>query len=291
MISVERNAYAKINIGLDIKKRREDGYHEVYMVMQSIDLYDTITITRRNSNGIIFTCDDKNLSTGEDNLILKAARLFYETQGITQGVHIHLVKRIPVAAGMAGGSTDAAATLMLLNELFEKHLSKEALMRLGVKLGADVPYCILGGTALAEGIGEKLSVLTPLPDCQILIIKPPIAVSTKYVYETLNVATILHHPNMEAVLQGIERSDISVICENCENILENVTCKAFPIVQKIKDFMKKNKALLSLMSGSGPTVFGIYSSLQDSKDAFDLAKKVYPDYEIFLTKPKKDCCK
>lgn len=288
MNCVSRNAYAKINVGLDILRRRENGYHEVYMVMQSISLHDVVTIQRKNAKGITLTCSDSRLSTNQDNLIFKAAKLFYDTFHITQGVNIHLEKNIPIAAGMAGGSTDAASTLILLNELFDTKLSMDELCALGLKLGADVPFCIVSRTSLAEGIGEKLTPLDAMPDCKLLIIKPPISVSTKYVYENLHVDTIKEHPNMQAILDGLKSQNLQQICSNCENILEHVTASAYPEINKIKEFTTKHGAMLSLMSGSGPTVFGVFDEDIAATKAYDLARETFPDYDVFLSEPLRE---
>ncbi|HKM33765.1 MAG TPA: 4-(cytidine 5'-diphospho)-2-C-methyl-D-erythritol kinase [Lachnospiraceae bacterium] len=281
---VEIKAYAKVNLALDVVRRLENGYHEVKMIMQSVGIYDTISL-QKTEQGIWLTSDSKEVPLNENNLIYKAARLMQETYGIKQGVAIHLVKRIPVSAGMAGGSTDAAAVLRGMNELFHLKQPKEKLMAQGAKLGADVPYCVLGGTALACGIGEQLTALPNMPDCFILVAKPDLSVSTRYVYENLNLAGLRSHPDMEGMVTAIQEGSLHGIIDRMSNVLESVTEKEYSVITRIKQFMKENGALMALMSGSGPTVFGIY----DSEGEAQLAKEKLSGYhlakQIFVTKP------
>ncbi|MBB2181350.1 4-(cytidine 5'-diphospho)-2-C-methyl-D-erythritol kinase [Lachnospiraceae bacterium MD1] len=283
---IRKNAYAKINLGLDVIRKREDGYHDVCMIMQSIDLYDKITISRSSKPGIRLHNNLSYLPTGQGNLVYKAASLFLSENNITEGLSIELNKHIPVAAGLAGGSSDAAVTLLGLNELFETGLSKEALMKLGVKLGADIPYCIMLGTVLSEGIGEVLTPLSPLPDCHILLVKPDINVSTKYVYENLKLDGSVSHPDINAMIASLDRADLSSLTKRMDNILQTVTIKEYPIIAEIKHKMNETGALASLMSGSGPTVFGIYSDIKVAESAFRFFKKnrTYGK-QVFLTKP------
>ena len=250
-------AYAKINLGLDVVRRLENGYHEVKMVMQTVGIYDVLDF-ERTDGGIVITTDSGELPTDENNLIYKAAKLMMETYPISGGVKIHLEKHIPIAAGMAGGSTDAAATLKGMNRLFDLGCTLKDLMELGVKIGADVPYCVMGGTALAEGIGEKLTPLAPAPDCYVLVAKPDINVSTKYVYEHLDAQEIVKHPDIDGMVEAIAEESLQGILDRMENVLETVTVSAYPVIQTIKDRMKELGAINSLMSGSGPTVFGIF---------------------------------
>ena len=277
-------AYAKVNLGLDVLRRREDGYHEVKMIMQMVNLYDTITIEETSSDlGIVITADADFVPTNEDNLIYRAAKLLLDEFKIASGVKIDLKKRIPVAAGMAGGSTDAAATLIGVNELFNLGLSVNDLMIRGVKIGADVPYCVMGGTALSEGIGEILTPVKGMPQCHILIAKPPINVSTKFVYENLHANELTWHPDIDGLVESINVSDIKGITSKMENVLETVTVKEYPIIEEIKTFMKENGALNSIMSGSGPTVFGIFEELTVAKEAYEklVAKNITK--EVYLT--------
>ena len=215
-------AYAKINLGLDVIGRLPNGYHQVKMIMQSIDLWDELTF-RRIRKGISVTSDSSELPLDENNLIYKAAALLLKECNISSGVGIHLKKNIPIAAGMAGGSTDAAAVFHGLNALFALGMDIEDLKRLGVQIGADVPYCIVGGTMLSEGIGEVLTPLPQVPEAFLVIAKPEIAVSTKYVYENLHVETITHHPDIDGVRLAVENSDLGGMCRRMENILETVT--------------------------------------------------------------------
>ena len=185
--TITKKAYAKVNLGLDVIRRREDGYHEVRMIMQTVDICDVLTFTRQERPGIVVTTDKEELPGDESNLIYKAARLVTETCSVREGIKIELQKRIPMAAGMAGGSTDAAAVFHGMNEMFGLGMDEDEMCALGVKIGADIPYCVKGGTALAEGIGEILTPLPPVPQCQVLIAKPSVSVSTRSVYENLHV--------------------------------------------------------------------------------------------------------
>ena len=275
-------AYAKINLGLDVVRRLENGYHEVKMVMQTVGIYDVLDF-QRTAGGIVITTDSGELPTNEDNLIYKAAKLMIEKYHITEGVKIHLEKHIPIAAGMAGGSTDAAATLKGMNRLFDLGCTLKDLMELGVNIGADVPYCVMGGTALAEGIGEKLTPLAPAPDCYVLVAKPDINVSTKYVYEHLDAQEIRKHPDIDGMVEAIAEESLQGILDRMENVLETVTVSAYPIIQKIKDRMKELGAINSLMSGSGPTVFGIFVEKDMARRAYDKLEEEQLAKQIFLT--------
>lgn len=264
-------AYAKVNLGLDVLRRREDGYHDVKMIMQTVNLFDRIEVEDLPENaGIKIVTSAEFVPVNEDNLIYKAAKLLMDEFDIKRGICITLEKNIPVAAGMAGGSTDAAATLIGVNELFKLGLSKEELMARGVKIGADVPYCIMGKTALSEGIGEVLTKINGMPNCHILIAKPPINVSTKFVYENLHANELKWHPDIDGLLNCIEKSDLIGLSSKMENVLETVTAKEYPVIEEIKTFMKDSGALNSIMSGSGPTVFGLF-------DDEEIAKKAYED--------------
>ncbi|MDE7275581.1 MAG: 4-(cytidine 5'-diphospho)-2-C-methyl-D-erythritol kinase [Lachnospiraceae bacterium] len=283
MEQLRRNAYAKINLGLDVLRRREDGYHEVKMIMQTIDLYDTLTFCRKKEPGIVLKIDKENLSAGRDNLICRAAeRLFAET-GISEGVEIFLEKRIPIAAGMAGGSTDAAATLMGLNELFGFGFSLEQLQALGVTLGADIPYCLMGGTALSEGIGEVLTKLPAPPPCVLVVAKPDIDVSTKFVYENLHADTLAYHPDIDGMVAAIRSGSLSGIAKRIGNVLETVTVRKYPLIDEIKEQMKKAGALNALMSGSGPTVFGLFTEKEPADAAAEQIRRRGLAEQVFVT--------
>lgn len=280
---ITRKAYAKINLGLDVIRRRPDGYHEVKMIMQTVDIYDVLTFSRSDEPGIILTLDDANLSVGKDNLIYKAAQLVMQEMDVKEGVKIHLQKNIPIAAGMAGGSTDAAAVFHGLNQLFDLGMSLQQMMELGVKIGADVPYCIMGGTALSEGIGEILRPLTAPPQCVLLVAKPDINVSTKFVYENLHADRLVDHPDIDGMIEAIEAGNLTGITQRMENVLETVTVKEYPVIQEIKSLMKEGGALNALMSGSGPTVFGIF---EDRGLAEVVAQKIEAEgyaKQVFVT--------
>lgn len=284
MNEYKMKAHAKINLGLDVIRRRPDGYHEVKMIMQSIGLCDELTLEKAPA-GITLTTDHPELSCGEDNLICKAAKLMFDTYHITGGIHIHLQKKIPIAAGMAGGSTDAAAAMKGISRLFDLEVPLEQLMKLGMTIGADVPYCILGGTALAEGIGEKLTPLTPAPDFYVLVAKPEISVSTKYVYEHLDAAGIAKHPDIDGMVLSIESGSLQGILDRMGNVLEIVTIPAHPEIDALKRRIRELGAINSLMSGSGPTVFGIFLSEQAAEFACGQLKSEKLAKQVFLTTP------
>ncbi len=260
MEQISMKAYAKVNLGLDVLGTLENGYHEVKMVMQNIDIYDKVNLFSNKSGKITVKTNLSFLPTGPDNLVYKAASLLKEEFGIKAGIDIDLYKFIPVAAGMAGGSSDAAAVLRGMNKMYKLGLSMEELMLRGAKLGADIPYCIMGGTALAEGIGEKLTRLKNCPDCYIVIGKPSISVSTKYVYDNLILDENTVHPDIDGIITGINNGDIYAVADRLSNVLESVTEKAYPVIKDIKDIMKEQGALNAIMSGSGPTVFGIFDN-------------------------------
>ena len=278
-------AFAKINLGLDVLGKREDGYHEVSMIMQTIRMYDQLDMRKSVEPGIHLTTNKKYIPVDENNLVWRAAKLMMDTCGIMEGVSIHLHKVIPVAAGMAGGSSDAAATLVGMNRLFHCGLSKEKLMELGVQIGADVPYCVLRGTALAEGIGEKLTVLPPMPDCWILIGKPGISVSTKYVYTTLDLNTDTVHPDIDGMKKALEDGNLYGITERMGNVLQDVTIPAYPEVERIKEQMKTLGAVNAMMSGSGPTVFGIFDNEEKAQEACQKLRESGSCQQVFLTVP------
>ena len=278
-------AFAKINLGLDVLGKREDGYHEVRMIMQTIRMYDQLDMRKSVEPGIHLTTNKKYILVDENNLVWRAAKLMMDTCGIIEGVSIHLHKVIPVAAGMAGGSSDAAATLVGMNRLFHCGLSKEKLMELGVQIGADVPYCVLRGTALAEGIGEKLTVLPPMPDCWILIGKPGISVSTKYVYTTLDLNTDTVHPDIDGMKKALEDGNLYGITERMGNVLQDVTIPVYPEVERIKEQMKTLGAVNAMMSGSGPTVFGIFDNEEKAQKACQKLRESGSCQQVFLTVP------
>lgn len=285
MNSISLQANAKINLSLDVTGLREDGYHLVRMIMQAIDLHDDISMEKTDSGKISLTIENSDLPADESNLAYRAAALLKDAFSIKEGVSIKLTKHIPVAAGLAGGSTDCAAVLKGMNTLFELGLSTEELCEYGVKLGADVPFCILGGTALSEGIGEILTSLSPMPDCSIILVKPTAGVSTAKVYHDLDQIKDPQHPNIDGQLAALEESSLSSVCEHMENILEYVTIPMLPVIREIKQDMLSTGAIRSLMSGSGPTVFGIYTDKEEAQEALTKLQEKYPDYRCILTKP------
>ena len=285
---LELKAHGKINLGLDVVRKREDGYHEVRMIMQTVGLYDRITMERRMGPGIRVETNLSYVPNGEGNLAYKAASLLTDEFGLTEGVRITIGKRIPVAAGMAGGSSDAAAVLVGMNRMFRLGLTTEGLMERGVKLGADVPYCVMRGTALAEGIGEILTELPPAPDCHLLLAKPPVSVSTKAVYGKLKVGELLpeQHPDIDGIISAIKDQDIAGIAGRLGNVLETVTIPDHPQIGRIKRIMTENGALGALMSGSGPTVFGIFTDrgqAEAARTALHNAEDGRLARQVFLT--------
>lgn len=281
MRQIELKALAKINLGLDVLGKRENGYHDVRMIMQSIYLYDDVKIERKTAPGIELSSNLFFLPTGDGNIAYKAAQMLIEEFGIEEGVRITLHKHIPVAAGMAGGSSNAAAVLFGMNRLFGLKLSRQELMERGVKLGADVPYCIMRGTVLAEGIGEELKKLPAMPKCTVLIAKPPISVSTKVVYEALDACEIVRHPDIDGLMEALEKENLREVAAHMGNVLEDVTIPMHPEIAEIKQVMKDCGALNAMMSGSGPTVFGLFENKMAARKAQrvirekELAKQVY----------------
>ena len=283
MKEIAVKALAKINLGLDVVRKREDGYHEVKMVMQTIHLFDRLEMKKTQADEITITTNLTFLPTNENNLVYKAAKLLKDEFSIKDGIHVKLHKHIPVAAGMAGGSTDAAAVLYGMNSMFELGLSKGELMQRGVKIGADVPYCVMRGTALAEGIGEKLTALPPMVKCPVLIAKPQISVSTKFVYENLKLNEGIVHPDIDTLVSDIEAKDLPKIAADMGNILETVTIPNYPVIAQIKDLMKDQGALNAMMSGSGPTVFGLFDTEETAVRAYEKMRKSGLAKQVYLT--------
>lgn len=280
---ISLKALAKINLGLDVVRRREDGYHEVRMIMQTIQLYDRLDIKRTHEPGIQIQTNLSFLPVNENNLIYKAAKLLMDEFSITDGVSVKLDKRIPVAAGMAGGSTDAAAMLIGVNRLFSLGLTKRQLMERGVQIGADVPYCIMRGTALAEGIGEALSPLPPMVKCPVLIAKPSISVSTKFVYQNLKLDDTTIHPDIDRLIDDIKAKNLHDIAAHMGNVLETVTIPNYPVIDEIKKHMFSNGAVGAMMSGSGPTVFGLFDDEDTAKKAYKAMRSSHLARQVYLT--------
>lgn len=280
-------ALAKINLGLDVLRRKEDGYHEVKMIMQTINLHDQIHMKKIKEDEIRIRTNLHYLPNNENNLAYKAAKMLKDEFHLPGGVFINLKKYIPVAAGMAGGSSDAAAVLFGMNKMYGLKLSMQELMDRGVKLGADVPYCIMRGTALAEGIGEKLTKLPAMPKCHILIAKPPINVSTKFVYENLHANDLKpeDHPPVDIQIEALQEGDLEKLVANMGNVLERVTVPEYPVIDEIRQLMLDSGALGAMMSGSGPTVFGIFTSYAKAKEAYKKVEKSGLSKQIYLTTP------
>ena len=284
MDSINLKALAKINIGLDVTGIREDGYHEVSMIMQTVNLFDKLTITKTKDSSVTMSTNLKFLPVNDDNLCIKAAKLLLEEFNVPTGVHIELEKHIPVAAGMAGGSTDAAAVLFGVNQLYKLKLSRQDLMERGVKIGADVPYCIMRGTALAEGIGEVLTPLPPMIKCPVLIAKPSISVSTKDVYTSLDACfDTVKHPDINQLIEDIKVQDLEALCSHMGNVLEEVTIPMHPIIADIKTHMLEHGAVGAMMSGSGPTVFGFFKDNKTAKAAKDALTETGMVKQLYLT--------
>ncbi len=278
-----QRAYAKINIGLDVLRRRADGYHEVKMIMQTVDIYDELVLERRKEPGIELRMDNSELPSGGDNLICRAADLLFREKKITEGVNISLTKRIPIAAGMAGGSADAAAALRGVNELFDLGYSLKELQALGVGLGADIPYCLAGGTMLSEGIGEILTPLPAPPAAHLVIAKPDINVSTAFVYGNLHADRLAWHPDIDGMIAALQKGDLDGITGRLGNVLETVTVKAHPVIEQIRELLRKQGAENALMSGSGPTVFGIFKEKETAARAAEAVERGRLAKQIFVT--------
>lgn len=283
MDNISLKALAKINLGLDVVRRRDDGYHEVRMIMQTINLFDRFEIKKIKESAIKIHTNLFFLPVNENNLVYKAAKLLIDEFGIQEGVSVGLTKKIPVAAGMAGGSTDAAAMLFGMNRLFGLGLSKKQLMERGVKIGADVPYCIMRGTALAEGIGDKLSPLPAMVKCPVLIAKPQISVSTKFVYQNLKLDDKTVHPDIDRLIEDIRNKDLKAVSDHMGNVLESVTIPNYPVISQIKEQMMDSGAVGSMMSGSGPTVFGLFDDSRTAQLAFGKIKRSGLAKQVYLT--------
>ncbi|KAI4452452.1 4-diphosphocytidyl-2-C-methyl-D-erythritol kinase [Eubacterium plexicaudatum ASF492] len=281
MDEIRLKALAKINLGLDVTGCRDDGYHLVRMIMQTIHLFDSVQMEKTAEPGIQLSTNIRFLPVDEHNIAYKAARLLIEEFELTQGIHIDIKKCIPVSAGMAGGSTDAAAVLYGMNLLYDLRLSQKQLAKRALTLGADVPYCLMRGTALAEGIGEKLTRLPAVPRCPVVIAKPGISVSTKWVYDRLSLNEQTRHPDIDQLITDIRQQDLHAIASHMGNILEEVTVKEYPVIAQIKESLMNYGALNAMMSGSGPTVFALFEERSTAKDAADalrasgLARHIY----------------
>lgn len=284
MDKLQLKAYGKINLGLDVIRKRPDGYHDLDMIMQMVDVYDDVIIEKKAGEEIVVKADAAVLSNGKDNLAYMAAKMLFDEFGIKSGVEITIHKRIPIAGGMAGGSSDCATTLIGINEMFNLGLSKQQLMERGVKLGADVPYCVLGGTAIARGIGEVLTPLPIPPQCHVIIAKPPISVSTAYVYGHIRPDEITKRPDIEQMTLAIKEQDLNKLSDLLYNVMEEVTVSEYPVIEKLKSIMLENGALNSIMSGSGPTVFGLFDDRKKAQAAMKALDSKELTEQLYLTK-------
>ncbi|MBP3782817.1 MAG: 4-(cytidine 5'-diphospho)-2-C-methyl-D-erythritol kinase [Butyrivibrio sp.] len=284
-MEITKKAYAKINLGLDVLGKRDDGYHLVKMIMQNVDIYDTLTFRRTTDGKITLRANDDTIPVDDSNLICKVAKQLQEKYGVTYGAEIELVKRIPVAAGMAGGSTDGAAAYRALNDLWELGLSDKELCELAVKLGADIPYCIVGGTALSEGIGEVLTPIDGKAKYHLVVAKPDIMVSTGWVYTELDSTEITRHPDIDAVKAAISEGDVKRMCDEIHNVLEPVTTAKYRVIKDIEKILEDNGAVKAFMTGSGPTVFAVFDNENTAKKGFEAVKKSGLAPQLFLTKP------
>ena len=285
MKQIHLKAMAKINLGLDVVGERPDGYHDLRMIMQTVRLYDRVKLSMTRSEGVRVKTNLGFLPTDRCNHAYMAAQMLIDEFGIQEGVFIDLQKHIPVAAGLAGGSSDAAAVLVGMNLLFGLGLSEKELRLRGVRIGADVPYCILRGTALAEGIGDVLTPLPAIPECWILIAKPDVRVSTKYVYTHLKLDESTAHPDIDGQIDAIRRGDLKEMCSLCGNVLESVTEPAYPKISELKKTMTEGGALVSMMSGSGPSVFGIFDEEEKAQAVYDQLRGRADGMQVFLTSP------
>ena len=284
MDKLQLKAYGKINLGLDVIRKRPDGYHDLDMIMQMVDVYDDVIIEKKAGEEIVVKADAAVLSNGKDNLAYMAAKMLFDEFGIKSGVEITIHKRIPIAGGMAGGSSDCATTLIGINKMFNLGLSKQQLMERGVKLGADVPYCVLGGTAIARGIGEVLTPLPTPPQCHVIIAKPPISVSTAYVYGHIRPDEITKRPDIEQMTLAIKEQDLNKLSDLLYNVMEEVTVSEYPDIEKLKSIMLENGALNSIMSGSGPTVFGLFDDREKAQAAMKALDSKELTEQLYLTK-------
>lgn len=281
---MRKKAYAKINISLDVVGKRDDGYHLLKMIMQTIDLYDEIEITKNYDKSIKIHCNKQYVPSDERNLAYKAAKIFREKYNIKDGVIIKIKKNIPVSAGLAGGSTDAAAVLSIMSKMFNVGATYEELCEIAVQIGADVPYCIKGGTVLCEGIGEKMTNIGKFENKILVVIKPNFGVPTKDVYGSLDINKIYKHVETDELIQCIQNDNINGVCSKMKNVLENVTLGKHKILKEIKEDLRKNEAMGCMMSGSGPTIFGFFEDMLTAQNAYEFIKNKYKFKDIFITR-------
>ena len=284
MKEIRLKARAKINLTLDATGKREDGYHTLKMIMQTVALYDGVYLKKIEKPVIKIKTNLEWLPIDERNLAYRAAQLLRKAYDIKEGVFIQLDKKIPVAAGLAGGSADCAAVLFGMNRLFRLGISEKEMMEFGLQLGTDIPYCIMRSTALAEGVGEVLTPIEPsCPKFHVVLAKLPVSVSTAFVYQKLSLETLENHPDTEEMLRCIQNQDVEGIGKNLCNVLETVTIPLYPKIQKIKEDLVKMGAEGALMSGSGPTVFGIFKDKDKAKKAASVVRRTYRIKDVFVT--------
>lgn len=288
MMELQKKAYAKINLSLDVLGKRPDGYHEVRMIMQQLELSDRIRVERTEKPGFRLVSSVPGLPTDEKNLMVRAARLMFDKFSLSGGLDMELEKNIPVAAGLAGGSSDAAAVICSVNELFGLGLSLGRLQEIGVLIGADVPYCILGGTALSEGIGERLTVLPPCPPCEVLLCKPPFGASTAEIYKAFDSLPSPFHPQVDAGVSALRKRNLRDLLPAVGNSLEEVTAGKLPVIPEIEKIMLEEGALAACMSGSGPTVFGLYEDEKAAGKAGERLKSLWSDCFTAVTSPRQE---
>lgn len=289
-MKIRVKAYAKINLLLDICAKRTDGYHDLFMIMQSIGIYDTVTVSRINGRDTVITCDVEGIPLDEKNIAYKAAQAFFEAAKIrkpSRGIQIDIIKRIPHAAGLAGGSADGAAVIVALNKIYDKNFSDEELCKIGAKIGADVPFCIVGGTQLAQGIGEILTKVKPLRQCFILLAKPDFGVNTGKAFSQFDEEGKVHSPDCLGMLIAIQSRDLADISSRLENVFEQFI--EVPNRVDMKQIMRSNGALGTCMSGSGPTVYGIFDNKENANNAALKLEEYAKD--IFICKPVNKGCK
>ncbi len=284
-LNITLKAFAKINLGLDIIGKREDGYHLLRMVMQSAGIYDTLEFEITDAPGITLVCDNADIPTDGRNLVCKAVKLIKERYDIREGVSVSLTKRIPSAAGLAGGSADAAATIAAMNTLFDLGLDSATMADIGLELGADIPFCLMGGTALAEGVGEKLTPLDAMPDCAILLVKPECGISTREAYQAIDGAKPSVRPDTDGIVSALKARDLEAVCGSMANVFEPVSIEKHPEIEIIKKKMLDFGAINAMMSGSGPTVFGIFADRDAAQRAFEAIKRSEYGKDVFLTGP------
>lgn len=282
---VNEKAYAKLNISLDVISRREDGYHDMCMVMQTVSLCDDISVSLRNDSIVSISTNLHYLPCDDRNIAAKAAKAFLSKTGNTvNGVDIKIVKRIPVCAGMGGGSSDGAAVLRALNNLTGKPFNRTELEELGNTLGADIPFCVSGGTSLAEGKGEILTDLPSFPNCHIVIVKPRFSISTPELFAKIDLYTVKYHPDTQGIITAINNGNLKGVCQRMYNVFENVLPSKPNDIPLIKNTLLDLGAMGTLMTGTGSAVFGIFENAHDAKNAQTYLARQYVD--VFLAEPK-----